>query len=441
LRAQLRYRWRQVVESLWFVPGAIVLCCLIAVPVVHAFESTAAGRWLADVLRLSRVSPDAARTVLSAIAGSMITVTSLVFSMVLVVLTLASQQLGPRLLGPFIADRTNQAVLGTFIGSFAFALASLLGIRGTGETELVSGLAVGIAVGLALTSCVVLVYFVHHVATAIQTDQVVARVGLGLDAAVERMFPAADERDAVENQPRLPAPPTHGERIRADASGYIQAVDPESLVEIARDSDVCLHLVPGIGDFVMPGGDLVLVDPADRLDPDANGAVRRAVVLGGTRSPNQDVRFAVAALVEIALRALSPSMNDPRTAIACIDRLAASFGFALARGRPRRVWTDDEGVARLVLVEPQTFGDLMDAFAMIRQSAGTSPSVLERLVETLTVLAHAPQSYAARRVLLRQRVELGRCADRLAEPFDRNRLRRRLGELDRALGIADEPFA
>jgi uncharacterized membrane protein len=383
------------------------------------------------------VGPAGARAVLATVAGSMITVASLVFSMTLVTLQLASSQLGPRLITRFMRDRINQVVLGTFIATFLYALLVLQTVT-DGEAEpFVPHISVSAALVLTLVSLGWLVYFIHHVADSIQADTVIAGVFTELSRALGQMYPrlAAHEPATWATKPvpadllaQSPAP------IPALHGGYVQAIGTHALLSLAREHDLVIEIARRPGHFVIAGRPLMRAWPKARVSEQVVDAATREVVLGPKRTPTQDVEFSIDALVEIAVRALSPGINDPRTAMTCIDRLAAALAHLMRAGERSPLIHDKDGALRLI-TDPPAFEDLSDAaLNQIRQAANGQVSVLIRLIEALTELGQIAAEERHRRALARHADMLRRaCRRSIAEKDDRADAEARLRALDAVL--------
>jgi uncharacterized membrane protein len=334
----------------------------------------------------------------------MITIAGVVFSMTLVALSLASSQLGPRMLPNFMRDTTTQVVLGTFVATFLYCLVVLRTVRRPEEFVFVPHLSVSLGVLFAVVSLGVLIYFIHHVSVSLQANEIVARVGAELIEGVDRLFPEQIGRGA----PRIPAePPDAGfldafdreaRPVVADGDGYLQLIDAEVLLELATEEDVVLRLERRPGDYVVADRPLLRVWPGDRVSDQLTARVRSAFTLGRQRTPRQDFESAVSQLVEIAVRALSPGINDPFTAIACVDRLGSVLSRVAQREMPSPYRHDGQDQLR-VIVPAFTFPAILDvAFDQIRQYGRSSAAVTLRLLETIAVVAgfaQRPEDVAA----------------------------------------------
>ena len=378
------------------------------------------------------LGPNGSRAILSAIAGSMVSVATTAFSITIVALQLASSQFGPRLLRNFMQDTGNQVVLGTFISTFVYSLMVLRTINGVAENEFVPHLAVTGGIGLAIASIGVLIYFIHHAATSIQVDHVISNVGRELDEAIDRLFPNKMGRGASKGR-REPMPldiPANFERdacpIQAASSSYIQAVDTNQLLQTAKDGNLLLRLQQHPGDFVVKGSPLALVYPADAVCKKLTEQINDAFVLGSQRTDQQDVEFSINQLVEIAVRALSPGINDPFTAVRCIDQLSAALCHLAQKEIPSAYRYDDEDKLR-VIAEPVTFVDMTDAaFNQIRQYGQTSVAVTMRLLDAIAVIAPFTRTNVDRAALLRHVNMIDRGSQEgIAEALDRNDIKER----------------
>jgi uncharacterized membrane protein len=340
---------------------------------------------------------------LGTIASSMITVAGVTFSITVVALSLASSQFGPRLLSSFMRDRGNQLVLGTFIATFLFCILALGFGRSGLEEVVVPKASATVAVLLAVASLAVLIYFIHHVASSIRAEHVVDAVAQDLDAAIECLFARLgddardedEEVDAVGNDAK-------GAVVAAGIDGYVQAIDEEGLFEIAESEDLVLRVLHRAGHFVVETEPLVtVVDSGEIADPLAQ-RLRRCFLIGRQRTGEQDPEHGVHQLVEVALRALSPGINDPFTAISCINWLGAvlcKIGRHDLRAPLRR---GEDGTVR-VYHDSITFEGFLDAaFDQIRQNARPHPSVSIRLLEVLSTIAERVEAPARRRAVRRQ---------------------------------------
>lgn len=400
---RVRNVWDRLSSSLWFLPASMTVLA-----VALAAAAVAADRTFTTVPQnsffLYSGGPEGARSVLSTTAGSMITVAGVAFSATMVALSFASSELGPRLLRNFMRDRGNQVVLGTFIATFVYCLLVLRTVSQS-PREFVPHVAVTGAIGLALASLAVLIYFIHHVAMTLQADYVISVVARDLDRSIEKLYPQAmgndpdperipelkEQEKALRDEPAVEVAP--------DRPGYVHALDVESLMELAVKHDLVIRVVNRPGRHVLDGVAVAEIRPARAAGEDVRRKVKDAFLIGRTRTSKQDVEFALHQLVEVAVRALSPGVNDPFTAITCIDHLTAALLHLMRRDFPPRFRVDDEGRLRVIADRPDFRGVLDAAFHQIRQSGAALPSVIIHLLESLTTLLEQATTDEQRRAL------------------------------------------
>jgi uncharacterized membrane protein len=397
--AWLRQWYADLLASFWLRPAAMtVLAIGIAQGLAWSEGALDLPSWLSDLVYAG--GKDGARDVLSAIATASIGVAGTTFSITVAALTLASNQMGPRLLRNFTRDPGNQYALGTFLATFAYALTALRTVRGldSGE-EFVPQLAVTGGMLLAFACVGVLMWFLHHVASSINVSHVIALVHGDLAAAVARL-PSRTADGEADAPARLgEAAFQNSAPLHAPAGGYLRVFDDAKLAEWAAGCGAVVQLRVRPGDFVFPGSIIGEVVPTATREA-AQRAMAGAMSLGPSRSVEQDLELAVRQLVEIALRALSPSLNDPFTVIAVLDR----FGAVLCDMERHVLPNGCTAQASLPRVQrPATdYAGLADAmFHMIRESGASSPPVMIRLLEVLAEVAAVERDNGRRDVLRR----------------------------------------
>ena len=386
--ARLRLAWARGRDSLWFLPGVLTLLAAVLAFVVT--EAERRGAFDAEVLRswVFGGGVEGARGVLEAIAGGLITVTGVVFSVTIVALQLASTQFTPRILRNFTADRGNQLVLGVFIATFTYTILVLRTVRSAedGEDPFVPRVAVTLAVVMVLVAIGFLIFYINHSARSIQVAAILDRVANRTIGDVHRLFPEqVGHADGAE--PPDPRPPGHeATTVAADAAGYLQVVDARSLFRLGKGKRLVIAMEPHIGDFVVPGQPLASVSPPGEVDEEVCRQIRRAFLLGPERTPEQDVEFGIVEISDIAIKALSPGINDPTTAVRCIDRLAEVL-LALGTRHPPDPWRTEEGRVHY-LARHTTFARAVGlSFDQIRHFGASNPAIARKLLEVTTRLA------------------------------------------------------
>jgi len=350
---------------------------------------------------------DGARSLLSSVAGSMVSVVATAFSITIVALQLASSNFGLRLLQNFMQDTGNQIAIGTFIATFIYCLLVLRTIHGEGDgySFFVPHLSVTVGRVLAIASMGVLIYFIHHASTIIQASHVITQVSDDLDKTIDRLFPEKIGHSAAKNSWQFGKISAYFEEeaspVKAAADGYLQAIDDRELMKITRKYNLLVRVKTRPGKFIIKGSDLALVLPGKRVDRKLTQLINDAFRVGKERTEYQDAGFPINQLVEIAWRPLSPGINDPFTAIRCIDRLSAGLSRIAQRDFPSPYRYDGEDNLR-VIVEVATFEWLVNsAFNQIPQYGYTDVAVTIRLLEAIAIIAPYTRYKKDRALLLR----------------------------------------
>ena len=405
-------------DTFWLLPGALVVLGVISgLGIVAVDRSGAVPQWLIASPWLYSGGATGARTLLGAVASSTIGVAGTVFSITIAALSLAAGQMGPRLLRNFTRDRGNQITLGAFLGTFSYALMVLRSVRTRSEGEFVPHLALSISILLAFVCVATLVFFVGHMAGRINVDTVVDLVSGEVRSAVKRLMVA--EAQAAPPPPAFWAAATC---VTDGRRGYLQQLDEDGLADWAAAHNTVVRLLVRPGDYVFPGAAIaVLTVPVEGAD----AAIRHATALGGQRVSSSDLEFAVRQLVEVAVRALSPGINDPHTAMSVLDRLGAALCDAVPLHLTTGVVLRDGQPA---LVRPSVdYDGLTDSmFHMIRQNAAGSSAVLMRMLEVLAAVAGCERDPARLAALQRHAdLVLGDGERDVSTPADLADLRRR----------------
>ncbi|WP_411282113.1 DUF2254 domain-containing protein [Gemmatimonas sp.] len=431
MRSRLRNFYTRLTDTLWFIPSMIALFMSALAVVMVELSSLVDADALARFPRVFGASADSSRALLSAIAGAMITVAGLTFSLTMVAVTQASTQYTPRILRNFMRDRGNQTVLGVYVGMFAYCILVVRTIRSGDDGQFIPALAVVLGIALAIGSVGMLLFFVHHIANALQASTIIHRITVETLVAVGRAFPARRGEPLGNGTPDHAdiggIPANAWQSVATRATGYVQSVDNDGLLEIAESMNIVVRLVPAVGDFVIEGHPVAWVASSPvsgqgvRLAPSAQRDVAGTLTISSYRTVDQDAAFGIRQLVDIALKALSPGINDTTTAITCIDHLGAILVSVV--GRPDVSGTRAvRGIVRVIAPAP-TFASLLAlAFDEIRQSATTNVSALTRLLTTIATVASCPMEDERRAHLGDQIVRIAEAARHVPLQFDRTRL-------------------
>ncbi|MCG6116139.1 MAG: DUF2254 domain-containing protein [Mesorhizobium sp.] len=429
-RQQLRVAWDSLRTSLWLVPGVMGFMALGLVLAGFAADERLSQRPSEDVPFFIYVSmPAAAREMLSTLFASMITMTSLVFSITMVVLTLAASQFGPRLIRNFMALPHTQLALGTFIMTTVYCLLSL-GLVGSQTSEEPQAYAsISLAILLALVSIGVLVMFLHSLARSIVSETVIKRVGHEVDEILSRFG------DAVPEEPVLPADfDKRALFFGPHEDGYIQGLEIDTLVREACRADVLIGLSFRPGRYVAKGGGGIGVYPASQCDDALQAQIQKAIIVGPNRMPDQDPEFAIRHLVEIAVRALSPGINDPYTAAAVVDQLSASLSRLVEKALPPSVIRGEKGRVRLIAPQPDYASLIGAAFNQIRQNGSNKPMVVIHLIDAIIRISEHIWLDTQREALREQLDALEEDAHRdIAGAFDKSAIDMRAKSARKAL--------
>jgi uncharacterized membrane protein len=430
------WRWEELRTTFWVVPSILVVVAVLLFLVTLQIDVAAYHNHFALPVWIRTGSADAERQVLIAIAAAVITVVGVVFSITILALTLASQQFGPRMMRNFVRDIGNQVTLGVFVGTFVFAVLSLVSINSVSPT-FVPHLSTSVAEALLLVDLGVLIYFIHHIAKSIQLPEVIAGIADDLMRSIDAEFPevvgaedAPSQRRAGRSVPELlTRMEEDGAVVRSQVSGYIQYVGYAQLISIASHTDSVIRLEHRPGHYLATGRPLATVWPRQAA-PSVALALSKAHVTGPHRTLVQDPVFAIDQLVEIAIRALSAAVNDTFTTLTCIDWLAAGLSKVSGRVLDEGIYRDSSGRVRLIEFDPSYARMVNRAFDKIRQSASGMPAVLIRLIDSIGSILLDTTSAEQRTVLRRQADMVLRLAEEtVIEPNDLEEIRFRYGRL------------
>lgn len=402
MTAKLRFLWARLTANYWFYPALFsLLAAMLALALVWLDRSGATAS-LNDAGWLIPARPSGAADMLTVMAGSMIGVASTVFSITLVAVTFSSGSYGPRLITNFLEDRGNQISLATFIASFVYAIVVLRAVHAPvdpppeSSAEAMAGfvpqLSLLVAYAMMAASVGVLVFFLHHIPASIQINTVLEGIGNRLLTAIRDTYPIEDEAHDAREQ-------IEGEPIRAARAGYVQLIDFTGLEKVAHEHDCTLSLKVRTGDFVHR--DLPLLEVAGASPDAVEGALRLCFTLGAARTPEQDPQFLIDELVEIGLRALSPGINDPFTAITALHWLGAAISEIGRRDLRKDVGSDEKDDSP-VIPQPDDFAHYVKrGFGAIRSGVASAPIAAEVMFDTLRNAA-VPITDPQRRELLRE---------------------------------------
>lgn len=416
--------WINLRASLWFIPGLMLICSIVAALGLIEVDTHIKSEWLIQFPRIFGLGADGSRGMLTAIASSMLTVVALTFALTLNAMTQASGQFTPRIFRNFMRDRPNQFFLGYFVSVFTYCLLVLRTIRGGDELKFVPSLAVFVGLLLAIGGVIALIFFIHHIADSLQITTIIDKIVAETIEAVKYKFPTemgvqagSEEQDYVwqagEDQKWV--------KIPARRNGYIQSVDTDGLLEFAESKRLILRMERGIGSFVGRGSKLVsltsdLATEALHFVPDeaTTSEINDFFGIDRHRTIEQDIGFGIRQLVDIALKALSPGVNDTTTAINCIDQLSAIVGEIARRDLPSRLRSGKDG--SFVIARAPDFQQYVEtAFDQIRTGGKANIAIFIRLIEAIEYVWECTEVESRRAVLIRQIELIGKFAGQTLE--------------------------
>jgi uncharacterized membrane protein len=387
---KLLFQWNKIKATFWFIPVVTILVAVLLSIVLVKIDGfvdisqDSFGRFFLVN------STDSARSILTTISGAMIGVAGTVFSVTLVALTLASSQFGPRLIKNFMYVRLNQIVLGSYVSTYLYCLLVLNALKDSEGYMFIPSISILAAIIGAIFNIVLLIVFIHQIATSIQADNVISDISDVICEKIEALFPdeMGDEKDKEPNVDVDTEMAKFSKQIAilSPRNGYLQYIDNEVLMEEVVAHDALFDLYHRPGSFLVKEMEIGKLAFNEKLEESELEKLQRQFVIGKTKTSQQDLEFSIHQMVEIAARALSPGVNDPFTAITCIDNLTAALTGLAKLKFPSKYRYDEEGKLRIIANTVDFEGALDAAFNQIRQFSGGSPSVIIRLMEGLITI-------------------------------------------------------
>ena len=423
--------WETLSVSFWFLPFIIIS---IGIGLAFLFVNLDAQyniEFSGFMGLFTSGEAEGARAVLSAIASSMMTIAGIIFSITIVTLVLASSQMGPRVLRNFIKSKLNQVVLGSYVASFIYCLLVLRVVTGIEEKAFIPTISLSFAMAQAIANILLLIFFINHVSTSIQADNVIADLSQELDHKIRILFPEeiGKEIKEFESNKRLTDIDEGNyplkEILPSRKSNYLESIEQEKILEIAISEDLILKFDYRPGHYIIEGCNFIEVFSKHPLKEKTRESIYSCFNFARRRSPTQDAEFVISQIVEVAVRALSPALNDPFTVITCVDKLGAAVCNLLAKDFPSTRRLDDQGNLRIIANAP-TFEGMVDAaFNQIRQYGKASADILIRLMETFAAIAEKARLEEQKDVVFKHAEMVDRAGENLEEPHDREELQKR----------------
>lgn len=388
MRARINLWIDALKTGFWFLPSLMLVFAIALAFILLYVDGRFDPGIRSPIVWAYSGGPEGARSLLSTIAGSMITAATVTFSLASVALSIASQQYGSRVLRNFMRDRITQILLGTFTATFIYSVLIVRAIRGSDMSGgFVPAISVTVAIALSLVSLILLIFFVHHISTSIKASHILRVISEDLSEMIPELFPchAGDALQGTLNRDSL-----RGERhvsVTTPDSGYLQSIDLDALFDFAGRSSAIIEATLMPGDYHVGEGEIARVWGVDRLAEKDQKLIRRSFLLGGERTPAEDIRYHFQQLTEVIIRALSPGINDPFTAITGIDHLADGLAALGRQRRPASERADRDGVLRLILPVPTMVQILESTVGHIAIYAASDPFVMTELQRALERVA------------------------------------------------------
>jgi uncharacterized membrane protein len=378
-------------------------------------EFPVTSAWVPTVLFPSHADPQVAQVILAGIAASIMTVVSIVFAILLMTLTLASMQFSPRIIVSFSRDRVTQWTLGIFLGTFSYCMAALPAAHSLPHPFAPVATVLG-AMVLALVCVGLLLFFIHHISQAISVNHIVDRIAAETEAMIDEIMPWPCRLNHHLKDAEPLRPNASEVAVLSVDSGYIRFVDTRRLIALAKHYHVTIRVLRRVGHFVPAGIPLMMVSKGKRLPPEGVAELLIALDFGPTRTLQQDVEFGVLQIVDVALKAISPAVNDPTTAINCVDQLSRILIRFASREPPEDLLYDPPGIVRASIGWIH-FERLLDAaFEQIRMYSKTDVAVSLRLLRALGDIAASTPDLEFRRILVERGMRtVAGCAEKLGE--------------------------
>lgn len=426
--------------SYWFVPSLMTFGALLLAFFMIRLDRSLDLETLRSLGFIYYNQPDGARSLVSTVASSMITVAGTTFSITLAVLSLTSGQFGPRLLSNFMRDIGNQVVLGTFVSTYVYCLLVLRTIHTDSDSvaAFVPHLSVIGAILLALVNVGVFIYFIHHTAESIQASTITARISGDLEGMIKKLYPEAPP-EAEAAPPTLTPRELDPHTAQAVAlvqhrSGYLQNVNEDGLLNFATEHNVTVQCLQLVGTFVLSDQPVAFIWPKGALDDDARNDLSNYFTLGPRRTPAHDLDFLFDQLSEMALRALSPGVNDAVTAMRCVDRIAQGLLLMAKRRPPASHRFDEEGGLRLILPQIDLGNLVADTLGEFRRFSADNMLVSMHLLDMIGTLLVSTDNTDLRRALLSEAGLIREGGEKVLLGDDFARLDRRYEEVAKATG-------
>lgn len=374
----------KIKNKIWFIPGIYSFIALILSIIAIIIDTTFSSTFKEFIPSFLLTSVDLAKTILSTLAASLITMITITFSTIMVVLTTYSSQYSPRTLQDFLNEKTTLRVLGVFMGSFIYFVVSLLFMREAYQDQLV--FSAFLAVVISIVCLAFFVFFIHHVSTSIQVNKLIHKISLESIHLIDSLNNRIKSNDSITSSPKQYIENSDIIiELFSDKSGYIQLIDTSALVIKAEELNISIKMEKKVGEFVLEGTKLMTIYSDNSIN--STKEILKYITIGRYRSMIQDIEFGIQKIVDVALRAISPGINDPNTAIHCIKRLSLILSSISLTDIHIGYYHDKEDILRLRMKYPD-FDDLLyQGFHQIRFYSNGDASVLSAIIDSLILIS------------------------------------------------------
>ncbi|NCT41482.1 MAG: DUF2254 domain-containing protein [Alphaproteobacteria bacterium] len=397
--------WQLLKSNLWFVPAAFCIGFLAFTASLYYVEIT----YLHDLEYpsfLFQGSTDDAKSVTIALMSAMITMATLAISITMVVLSLAASQLGPRLIRSFMSDQKTKDFIGLFFGAVMACFVLTIILHSRGSQMVTPQLTISVVFVICAINLFIFLGFVHHVAQSSIADNVILKVSNDLKSALNRLT-----KDIIKK--RYEASKDNGEwpkdfeqmstRIVFERSGYVQNIDYDAIMDIACNHDLRVRVDFKAGRYIVEGEDGLRIysKVKDKTD-DIEKRIKNTFIIGNQHTATQDISYSIRHLVEIAIRALSPGINDSFTAMSVLDHLSGALAILFEKETPAEDFYDDEGIKRMHAKQSDEADIILSAFDQIRFHGRGTPSMIRHLLKKFKPMAELAKDKATKTAIIKQ---------------------------------------
>lgn len=352
----LNNAYKKVITSIAFLPAIIALSFFAFSYLMIRFDFSTTGKNIKSHLDwLSLKDASTARSICTAIAGGVISLTVFSFSMVMILLSQAAAQMSNRILGKLISNTFQQVVLGFYIGTIIYALFLLSTIREIDTGIYVPAISTYLLITLTVVDIFLFIYFLHYITDSVKFETIIHKIFVDTSDALKRNC-------KMKQVPVVIQPPVEGTKINARMSGFYQGFQKDSLVKLCKDEDVVVSFLYPVGTYLIADTPLVLVNSKKNLSKRFEEKLSMAINIGRGKDIDTSFYYGFRQLMEIAIKALSPGINDPGTATIALQALGDLLSYRLAHF-PESFFKDNDDTMR-VFTKEKSFEEIFDEYIL-----------------------------------------------------------------------------